>query len=224
MEDYLATITNELKENNKKLKQENQTLREEILSLNEQIKSLNNDDYVQELESIIDTLRAELDSKRASQEKLKTDIKYLSTKFDDFIELFAEYIDEDDTNSYDIGNDKSLIFGVNIDPKFISSATQKALKNYLAILRCNNIQSFVIDDFKPTQKDDIMLIGEVFADYVRLSNITNKDKIYGLVKMSVNDNAIQIKFYGNRDIENDFEKFKKIYSKELNLSEAILQD
>lgn len=225
MEDYLVTITNELKETNKKLKEENELLKEEIIKLNKKLQSLNNEKYIQELESTINTLKTELESKRESQELLKKDVEFLRSRFDDFIELFAEYINEDEANKYDINDDKDLIFGVNIDSRFIASASKKAIKNYLTILKCDSIQNFSINDFKPTQKSDIVLLGEVFADYIRLSHISNKDKIYGLVEINTsNNNDIQIKFYGNQDIKESFEKFKKIYSKELNLSEAILQN
>ena len=225
MEDYLVTITNDLKETNKKLKEENQCLKDEIITLKNELQTLNKKEYIQELESTINTLQVELASKTESQESLKRDVEFLRNRFDDFIELFAECINENETNKYDINDDKSLLFGVNIDSRFIYTATQKALKNYLSILKCNYIQQFIISDFKPTQKSDIVLIGEVFADYIRLSNISSKEKIYGLVEIGLlNNNDIQIKFYGNQNIEESFEKKKKIYSKELNLNETILQD
>lgn len=225
MEDYLITITNELKENNKKLKEENQSLRDEIAILKKELQTIDNQGYIKELESTINALQTELISKAKSQETLKHDIEFLRNRFDGFIELFVECISDNTANKYDISDDKSLIFGVNIDSKFINTATKKALSNYLSILKCNNIQNFIITDFKPKQKSDIRLIGEVFADYIRLSNITNEEKIYGLVDIkSLNNDNIQIKFYGNKNIEENFKKFQKIYSKELNLNEAILQD
>ncbi len=225
MEDYLVTITNELKESNKKLKEENQSLRDEITTLKKKLQAIDNQAYIKELESTINVLQTELISKTKSQETIKHDIEFLRDRFDGFIELFVECISDNAANKYDISDDKSLIFGVNIDSKFINTATQKALSNYLSILKCDNIQNFIITDFKPKQKSDIRLIGEVFADYIRLSNITNEEKIYGLVevRLSNNDN-MQIKFYGNKNIEENFKKFKKIYSKELNLNETILQD
>ncbi|RAX55171.1 hypothetical protein CCY99_00290 [Helicobacter sp. 16-1353] len=227
MEDYLVTITNDLKDNNKKLQYENEALKQEILKLKEHIKVLENSDYINELESNVDSLKTMLKNERDSQKKLRDDVNMLSQRLDEFLALFSTYInDNEDNDIYDINDDKSLLFGINIDSGFIQNATIKSIKNYLSILKCNNIQTFTINDFSTNKKSDIILIGEVFADYIRLSNLANDINIYGLVEMSMpnifEQNAISIKFYGNKNIEEDFIKFKKIYSRELNLKDSIL--
>lgn len=229
MEDYLVTITNDLKKHNRELQHKNDALQQEILKLKEHIKVLENSDYINELESNLALLKTALKTERDSQKKLKDDVKILSTRLDEFLALFSTYINDGDdsiNNIYDIGDDKSLLFGVNIDLDFIQNSTIKTIKNYLSILKCNNIQTFVINDFSTNKKSDIILIGEVFADYIRLSNLANDVNIYGIIEISMpnifEQNAISIKFYGNKNIENDFIKFKKIYSKELNLKDSIL--
>lgn len=227
MENYLVTITNDLRDNNKRLQHENKTLQQEVLKLKERIKVLENSDYVSELESNISMLKNTLKNERDSQKKLKDDVEILSKRLDEFLALFSTYINDSENNDiYDINDDKSLLFGVNIDSSFIQNSTIKAIKNYLSILKCNNVQTFSINDFSTNKKSDIILIGEVFADYIRLSNLANDINVYGLLEISMpnifEQNAISIKFYGNKDVENDFIKFKKIYSRELNLKDSIL--
>ncbi|RDU65163.1 hypothetical protein [Helicobacter sp. MIT 14-3879] len=226
MENYLANLTNDLRESNKKLNYENQSLQEEIIKLKEHIKVLEKSDYIDELEFNIKTLQDALKNERQTQQILKNDVESLSKRLDEFLTLFATYINEDEENNiYKINNDKSLMFGVNIDSAFIKNSNPKAIRNYLNILKCNNIQNFIINDFQIQKKSDVILIGEVFADFIRLSNLNNEAHIYGLVEMSmpnvINQNAIAITFYGNKDIKEEFSKFKKIYSNQLNFKDSL---
>lgn len=226
MEDYLVTITNDLKQTNKSLSRENDNLRQEVIKLKEYIKLLENSDYVRELESTITTLQTKLATEQESYQKLKNDVEILGARLDDFLALFANHIDNEENRDYEISDDKSLLFGVNLDSHFIQNASSKAIKNYLYVLKCNQIQNFEISDFSTIKESELHLIGEVFADYIRLSHLANNSHIYGLIEMSIpnifEQNTITIKFYGNKNIENDFVKFKKIYSKELKLENSIL--
>lgn len=225
MENYLANLTNDLKESNKKLYYENQNLQEEVIKLRERIKVLDKSEYIDELEFNIASLKEALKNERESQKILREDVESLSKRLDEFLALFATYISDEENESYKLGNDKSLMFGVNIDSSFIINSSLKAIKNYLNILKCDNIQHFIINDFHTNKKSDIILIGEVFADFIRLSNLHSNKHIYGLVEISMpdilNQNAISIRFYGNKDIEEEFAKFKKIYSSKLNFKDSL---
>ncbi|MDE6885840.1 MAG: hypothetical protein K2P17_02180 [Helicobacteraceae bacterium] len=207
MDSYLSNITNDLREVNKSLNRENIELKEQIS---------NKDSYIKDLEDSILSLKGLLQTEREMEQKLKNDVEVLSARLDEFLALFAEYINDDRELEIELNGDKNLMFGVNIDSNFIANSTLKAIKNYLNILKCTNIQTFVINDFNTQKKSDIILIGEVFADYVRLSNMNLNVNIYGLVEISmpdiINQNAISIKFYGNRDVTQEFNSFRKIYT------------
>lgn len=225
MENYLTDFTNNIKETNKKLVYENEMLREENIKLKEHIKVLEKNEYVEELEFNIKSLQESLQKERDAQQILKNDVENLSRRLDEFLALFATYISDEAQDIYNLNGDKSLMFGVNIDSAFLKNSTLKAISNYLNILKCTNIQQFTINDFKTQKKSDIVLIGEVFADYVRLANITNDANVYGLVEISqpdiINQNTISLRFYGNKDVSDEFKKFKQIYSKQLNLNETL---
>lgn len=207
MDSYLSNITNDLREVNKSLNRENIELKEQIS---------NKDSYIKDLEDSILSLKGLLQTEREMEQKLKNDVEALSARLDEFLALFAEYVNDDRELEIELNGDKSLMFGVNIDSNFIANSTLKAIKNYLNILKCTNIQTFIINDFNTQKKSDIVLIGEVFADYVRLSNMNLNVNIYGLVEISmpdiINQNAISIKFYGNRDVTQEFNSFRKIYT------------
>lgn len=219
MENYIANLTNDIKEANKKLLAENDALREENIKLKEHIKVLEKNEYVEELEFNIKSLREALQNERDSQKVLREDLESLSSRLDEFLALFANYISDEEADSLNLIGDKSLMFGVNIDSEFIKSSNLKALRNYLNILKCNQIQHFEINDFSTQKKSDIVLIGEVFADFVRLANLTNDANIYGLVEITMPDiihqNTIYLHFYGNKDISDEFTQFKEIYRSQL---------
>ena len=219
MENYIANLTNDIKEANKKLLAENDALREENIKLKEHIKILEKNEYVEELEFNIKSLREALQNERDSQKVLREDLESLSSRLDEFLALFANYISDEEADSLNLIGDKSLMFGVNIDSEFIKSSNLKALRNYLNILKCNQIQHFEINDFSTQKKSDIVLIGEVFADFVRLANLTNDANIYGLVEITMPDiihqNTIYLHFYGNKDISDEFTQFKEIYRSQL---------
>lgn len=219
MENYIANLTNDIKEANKKLLAENDALREENIKLKEHIKVLEKNEYVEELEFNIKSLREALQNERDSQKILREDLESLSSRLDEFLALFANYINDEEADSLNLIGDKSLMFGVNIDSEFIKNSNLKALRNYLNILKCNQIQHFKIDDFSTQKKSDIVLIGEVFADFVRLANLTNDANICGLVEITMPDifhqNTIYLHFYGNKDISDEFMQFKEIYRSQL---------
>lgn len=221
MENYLTNLTNDIKEANKKLIAENDILREENIKLKEHIKVLEKNEYVEELEFNIKSLREALQNEHNSQKTLREDLESLSKRLDEFLALFATYINDEEADYYNLIGDKSLMFGVNIDSDFIKTSNLKALRNYLNILKCTQIQHFEINDFSTQKKSDIALIGEVFADFVRLANITNDTHIYGLVEITmpdiINQNTIYLHFYGNKDIGSEFSQFKQIYRTQLNV-------
>lgn len=219
MENYLANLSNEIKEKNKELSTQNDYLREENLKLKEHIKVLEKNEYIEELEFNIKSLKEALQNERDKQAILKSDLESLSQRLDEFLALFANYISEDEGDIYNLLGDKSLMFGVNIDSTFIKNSTLKAIRNYLHILKCNQIQQFEVKDFSTQKKSDIVLIGEVFADFIRLSNITKDANIYGLVEISMPDisSTIMIRFYGNKDISEEFMQFRQIYSSQLSV-------
>lgn len=219
MENYLSNLTNDIKETNKKLSAENDALREENIRLKEHIKILEKSEYINELESNIKALNEALQSERDLQEVLRGDVESLSKRLDEFLALFANYISDDEVDFYNLIGDKSLMFGVNIDADFLQNSTIKAICNYLSMLKCTQIQHFEINDFSTQKKSDIVLIGEVFADLVRLANLTNEANIYGLVEITmpdvINQNTISLHFYGNKDISTEFTQFKQIYKSQL---------
>lgn len=219
MENYLTNLTNDIKETNKKLIAENDALREENIRLKAHIDVLEKNEYVEELEFNIKSLREALESERGAQKILREDLESLSKRLDEFLALFANYISDDEADSFNLIGDKSLMFGVNIDSEFIKTSNLRALRNYLNILKCNKIQHFEISDFSTQKKSDIALIGEVFADFVRLANLTNDAHIYGIIEITMPDiihqNTIYLHFYGNKDIADEFEQFKGIYKSQL---------
>lgn len=219
MENYIANLTNDIKEANKKLVAENDALREENIKLKEHIKVLEKNEYVEELEFNIKTLREALQNERDSQKILREDLESLSARLDEFLALFANYISDEEADSLNLIGDKSLMFGVNIDSEFIKKSDLRQIRNYLNILKCTVIQRFEIDDFSIHKKSDIALIGEVFADFVRLANLTNDAHIYGLVEITMPDiihqNTIYLHFYGNKNISDEFEQFRQIYRTQL---------
>lgn len=225
VKDYLEKITSDLKDTNKRLVRENEALAQEVLKLKEYIKLLENSEYVGELEARVSELESKLKREQASYGNLKGEVEALGEQLDSFLALFANHIDSANSDEIDISEDRSLLFGVNLDSNLIQNATIKALKNYLYILKCNKIQIFNLNDFYTDKKSDIVLIGEVFADYIRLAHLTKNSNIYGLVEISMPDmfapHSIRVKFYGNKDIKSDFAKFKQIYSKELKLENTV---
>lgn len=224
MQDLVANITENLKDANRALQQENLALKAELAKLQEYIKVVENSDYTQELEERIAGLVEQLRLERESQKKIREDVEAMSRQLDELLVKFSTYFVDDETRRiYDLEEDRSLTFAINIDSKIIQNLKLEEIKNYLAALKCTKIGRFLIRDISTQKKSDLTLIGETFADYVRLANQVKGDLVIGLVQITMPDiftqNAIVLRFYGNKNVSEDFEKFKQIYRKELRFEE-----
>ncbi|RAX58838.1 hypothetical protein CCZ01_01185 [Helicobacter monodelphidis] len=106
-------------------------------------------------------------------------------------------------------NDKELLFGINIKENFLQQSSANTIKYYLFACECHIHEEFEIKSLKLQNKKQLALVGETFAQFVRLHALNKNEEIQGIIEMlsgTMLDLPI-LKFYGDKSVKQYFTDF-----------------
>lgn len=229
-QNYLLSISEELKHANEKLKKENLDLKSENLHLQteldlaiKKIQSMKN--YTLELEAELNNTKVEIEQKNVALEQVNEDIDRFSSQVDELIGLIMGLEMEKQEGVYpqssmeflqdvELQNDKDLIFGINIKQEFLQNNSANTIKYYLFACECKIRESFEVINLQIRSKEDLALVGEAFAQYVRVASLSKGESLQGFVEIlpaTILDNPI-IRYYGSVSVTDYFDEFVRVYS------------
>lgn len=116
--------------------------------------------------------------------------------------------------SVELQNDKELLFGINIKQEFLSQSSASTIKYYLFACQCNVREEFEITNLKIDTKEQLALVGEAFAQYVRLASLSEGHDIQGIIEAlsgTIIDPPV-LKYYGDKTAARYFHDFVLAYS------------
>lgn len=118
--------------------------------------------------------------------------------------------------SLELQNDKELLFGINIKQEFLRQSSVNTIKYYLFACECRVKEEFEVKNLRIETKDQLALVGEAFAQYVRLTSLSDGESLQGIVEVlsgTIIDPPV-LKYYGDKSIRCYFEEFVAIYSQQ----------
>ncbi|PAF44771.1 hypothetical protein [Helicobacter sp. 11S02596-1] len=196
------------------------------------IKSDEQKAYIQELESRLNLKTAEIIDSKNILAKTHKQIAKLNQELDDVLNfilmLEKEKLDskaggvlglQKYMQTIIITEDKQLLFGLNIDKKFIQNRSIPTIKYYLYTFDCFTREEHQLNHLKIAQKKDFALIVETLIDYIALSFKNKNLLIKGIIEIAPNESLflnksqnLAIKFYGNHSIDEEVQNFIALYS------------
>lgn len=187
--------------------------------------------YIQILESMLNRAYVEIADQKNLFEKTNQKIEKLNSDIDNLLNFvinnesvkaesqisLQEYL-----KSFNIKTEKNLIFGINIEQKFIKNSSIPTIQYYLYKNHCFLQKKFSLYGLIPKNKKDLITIGQTFYKYIELCFKKKQKEIIGICYLSTYEDQIYIDYYGNQDIEAEFEDFIKLYTKEESLENLFL--
>ncbi|PAF47780.1 hypothetical protein BKH46_02780 [Helicobacter sp. 12S02634-8] len=187
--------------------------------------------YIQELESRLNTSSTQTADIKNILAKTHEQIKTLNGELNDLLNFILMLEEEklstkskgvlslqDYMHSLAITEDKNLLFGVNIDQKFIQNRSIPTIKYYLYTFDCFFQEEHQLQSLKIYQKKDIALVVETLIEYIKLFFKNQATPIKGLIEINPAQSLfpqskhLTIKYYGNYSIEEEIQSFIKLYS------------
>ncbi|PAF49418.1 hypothetical protein BKH41_01760 [Helicobacter sp. 12S02232-10] len=188
--------------------------------------------YIQELESRLNVRSSEIIDNKNILAKTHDQIKKLNDELNDLLN-FILMLEEEKLNAKSKGvlglqeymrstiitEDKNLLFGLNIDKKFIQNRSIPTIKYYLYTFDCFIQEEHQLQNLKISHKKDLTLIVETLNEYIKLSFKNKNSSIKGIVEIvpiqslfPQDSQNLTIKFYGNHSIEEEIQNFITLYS------------
>ncbi|PAF43027.1 hypothetical protein [Helicobacter sp. 11S03491-1] len=188
--------------------------------------------YIQELESRLNTKSSEIIDTKNILNKTHEQIKELNDQLNhllDFVLMLEEEKLHDKTygvlnlqdymQSILIAEDKNLLFGLNIDKKFIRNRSIATIKYYLYTFDCFIQEEYELQNLRISQKKDFIIVMDALNAYIKLSFKNKKIAIKGIIETLPSQSLfpkssqnLRIKFYGNQSIEEEVKAFINLYS------------
>ncbi|MCE3038704.1 hypothetical protein [Helicobacter anatolicus] len=187
--------------------------------------------YIQVLESMLNRAYVELANQKNIFEKTDQKIEKLNNDIDNLLSFVLNNEITKEKNpmslqeylkSFNFKTEKNLIFGINIEQKFIKESSIPTLQYYLYKNNCFLQKKFSLYGLIPKNKKDLITIGQTFHKYIELCFKKKQEEIIGICYISTIEEQIYIDYYGNQDIELEFEDFIKLYTKEESLENLLL--
>ncbi|CBG39277.1 hypothetical protein [Helicobacter mustelae] len=183
--------------------------------------------YIQVLESTLNRAYVELADKKNLFEQTNQKIEKLHNDIDDLLYFIIHQNNENHKNtpislqeyfrSFSIKGGKNLIFGIHIEQKFIKNSSIPTLQYHLYKNHCFIQKKYSFFGLVSKNKRDLHFIGKTFCQYLEFCFKQASESIIGIITLSLQEEEILIDYYGNRDIEREFQDFIKLYTKEESL-------
>lgn len=228
---HFQKVAEELDRKNTILQNENTLLKSEVkrldIELQYGIKS------VKALKETIRSLQDELEQKnselRLKDEMLKdinSDIERFGSEVDMLMEFFEvagqkEKKPESEVvvellNSRAFGENRDLMFSVNIEDDFLKESSVETIKYYLCSIDSLGHKSFKLENVKLKDRFELMLVARAFAAYIIKVNEDAIEQTKGIIEMRPADifRNPTIEYWGNstENIEALFLSFVEKYS------------
>lgn len=177
---------------------------------------------ISELEEANRLLRQQLSDTQA----MANDLRSVSSSVDDLMELFMDSPKRFEQSeklppsssfleSLELQNDKELLFGINIKQEFLQQSSASTIKYYLFACQCNVREEFEIVNLKIETKEQLALVAEAFAQYVRLTSLSEGNDLQGIIEAlgaTILESPV-LKYYGDKTAQRYFREFVSAYSK-----------
>lgn len=183
--------------------------------------------YIEELESRLNLKTSELSDVKNMLEKTRIQIKKFDSDLDHILNfiltLETKIRDQKATSSLQeyiqsvvLTENKNMLFGINMDKKFIKTKSISTIKYYLYSFDCFAKESYELQNLKVSQKKDASIVIKTLIDYIKISFKNKSSPIKGIIELSSQnlDEVFNIKFYGNLSISQEVKDFIKLYSQE----------
>jgi len=237
-QNYLLSMIEKLKESNEKLTKESG----EIKSENTQLRT-----EVQHTIKKMDVMRKEMErlqqlvyqkdeiikERDVTIEQINQDIERFSGQIDELIGALVGIAQQDGAvmpqssseffSEVVLSNDKELLFGINIEQEFLRQNSQNTILYYLYACDCRIKEEFEVRNLHIRSKNDLALVGEAFADFVRVASLSGSVVLQGVIEIApatILDNPT-IRYYGNKSINDYFEEFVCVYSDQCSTEEIL---
>lgn len=234
---YLLVMSEELKQVNKKLSKENTDLKSENLQLKTEREILlgklqKQKDYTAQLEAALNSAKVEVEQRNSTLGQVDRDIDRFRAQVDELVGLVMGLEAErgegfhqssmEFMQDIELQNDKELLFGINIKQEFLQSGSANTIKYYLFTCECHVKERFVVENLQIRSKEDLALVGEAFAQYVRVASLRQGEGLQGLVEIAPATILSQpvISYYGSASVADYFDEFVRVYSHQSELMES----
>ncbi|MBD5166917.1 MAG: hypothetical protein HDT11_01000 [Helicobacter sp.] len=186
-----------------------------------------------EIEQLREQVAALQESERVLRQRLSdtesvaTDLRNVSSSVNDLMNLFMDSPKRFEQNeqlppssafleSVELQNDKELLFGINIKQEFLQQSSASTIKYYLFACQCTVREEFEIVNLKIETKEQLALVAEAFAQYVRLTSLSEGNDLQGIVEAlgATILESPMLKYYGDKTAQRYFHEFVQAYSKE----------
>ncbi|WP_158654727.1 MULTISPECIES: hypothetical protein [unclassified Helicobacter] len=187
--------------------------------------------YIQTLESMFNRACVEIANQKNIFEQTNAKIEQLNKNVDSLLNFLInsennfekshislqEYL-----KSFNIKSQKDLIFGINIEQKFIKNSSIPTLQYHLYQNNCFIQEKIPLYGLISKTKRDLLTIGKTFYKYIELCFKKKKEEIIGIIYLTQVDKEIFLDYYGNKDIQEESQNFIKIYMQEESLENLLL--
>ncbi len=174
----------------------------------------------------ITQMQEEMEQKDVLLKEMKQNLEYMSSSADKMMHSFMENtntllpeqkmpLSAHFLQSLELQNDKELLFGINIKQEFLLQSSVNTIKYYLFASQCHIKEEFEVHNLHIQTKEQLALVGEAFAQYVKLNALNEKNNLQGIVEIlsgTIIDPPI-LKYYGDKSVERYFNEFVSLYSK-----------
>ncbi len=180
--------------------------------------------YIQILESMFNRACVEIVNQKNIFEQTNVKIEKLNKNIDHLLSFLINDGQENHhislqeyLKSFSIKSPKNLIFGINLEQKFIKNSSIPTIQYYLFQHNCFIQKKISLYGLVSKTKRDLTTIGQTFCKYIELCFKKKQEKIKGLIYITQINQTIFLDFYGNKDIEQESQDFIKLYTQEESL-------
>lgn len=181
--------------------------------------------YIQTLESLFNRACVEIADQKNLFEQTNKKIEKLNKSIDYLLDFVINLENQEQNQislqeylkSFSIKSQKNLIFGINIEQKFIKNSSIPTIQYYLFQHACFTQKKLSLHGLVSKTKRDLNTIGQTFCKYIELCFKKKQQEITGLIYITELEKEISLDYYGNQDIEKETEDFIRLYSQEESL-------
>lgn len=187
--------------------------------------------YIQTLESMFNRACVEIANQKYIFEQTNKKIEKLNQSVNTLLEFLVDTEKQNDKNqislqeylkSFNIKAQKNLIFGINIEQKFIKNSSIPTIQYHLFQNSCFIQEKISLYGLISKTKKDLTTIGQTFCKYIELCFKKKKESICGIVYITQINEEIFLDYYGDKNIQEDTQNFIKIYMQEESLENLFL--
>lgn len=187
--------------------------------------------YIQTLESMFNRACVEIASQKSIFEQTNAKIEQLNKNVDNLLNFLinsensfekSQISLQEYLKSFNIKSQKDLIFGINIEQKFIKNSSIPTLQYHLYQNNCFIQEKIPLYGLLSKTKKDLITIGKTFYKYIELCFKKKKEEIIGIIYLTQIDKEIFLDYYGDKSIQEETQNFIKVYMQEESLENLLL--